>query len=169
MMQLGFVSAILPDLSLEQVFDVAASIGYRYVEVMCWPPSKADRRYAGITHIDVVGLNDSSVSAIKNLVKSTGVQISGLGYYPNCLAPDAAEAERSVEHLKQVILAAPKLGLTQVNTFIGRDCTKSVDDNWPRLMTTWKPIVDFAESCGVHFCTLLKFCVHARSSSRASA
>ena len=52
MMQLGFVSAILPDLSLEQVFEVASSVGYRYVEVMCWPPSKADRRYAGVTHIN---------------------------------------------------------------------------------------------------------------------
>ena len=149
MMQLGFVSAILPDLSLEQVFEVASTIGYRYVEVMCWPPSKADRRYSGITHIDVAGLNEASISSIKALVQRTKVQISGLGYYPNCLSPDQAEAERSVEHLKQVILAAPKLGLTQVNTFIGRDYTKSVDDNWPRLMSTWKPIVDLAESCGV--------------------
>ena len=27
---------------------------YECVEVMCWPPSKAERRYAGVTHIDVV-------------------------------------------------------------------------------------------------------------------
>lgn len=149
MMQLGFVSAILPNESLEQLFATAVSIGYKYIEVMCWPPSQAERRYAGVTHIDVLSLDNARVASIKNLVQTTGVQISGLGYYPNCLSPDLGEAERSVEHLMQVIQAAPKLGLTQVNTFIGRDFTKGVDDNWNRLLTTWKPIVDLAEKCNV--------------------
>jgi sugar phosphate isomerase/epimerase len=149
MMQLGFVSAILPNESLEQLFATAVSIGYKYIEVMCWPPSQAERRYAGVTHIDVLSLDNARVASIKNLMQSTGVQISGLGYYPNCLSPDLGEAERSVEHLMQVIRAAPKLGLTQVNTFIGRDFTKGVDDNWNRLLTTWKPIVDLAEKCNV--------------------
>ena len=149
MMQLGFVSAILPSEPLERLFTIAASIGYKYIEVMCWPPSKAERRYAGVTHIDVLALDDSGIATINNLVHSTGVQISGLGYYPNCLSPDLDEAQNSIEHLKRVIQAAPKLGLTQVNTFIGRDYTKSVDDNWNRLLTTWKPIVDLAEKCNV--------------------
>ena len=149
MMQLGFVSAILPNESLEQLFATAVSIGYKYIEVMCWPPSQAERRYAGVTHIDVLSLDNARVASIKNLMQTSGVQISGLGYYPNCLSPDLGEAERSVEHLMQVIRAAPKLGLTQVNTFIGRDFTKGVDDNWNRLLTTWKPIVDLAEKCNV--------------------
>ena len=149
MMQLGFVSAILPDLTLEQLFETASAIGYRYIEVMCWPPSKAERRYAGVTHIDVSKLQAESIAEIGLLSKKTGVKISALGYYPNCLSPDLAEAERSVEHLKLVVQAAPKLGLNTVNTFIGRDFTKSVDDNWPRLLATWKPILDLAESCGV--------------------
>jgi sugar phosphate isomerase/epimerase len=149
MMQLGFVSAILPGESLDQLFATAASIGYKYIEVMCWPPSKAERRYAGVTHIDVLELDDSRIASIQRLVEKTGVQISGLGYYPNCLSPDANEARSSVEHLERVIQAAPKLGLTNVNTFIGRDFTKSVDDNWSRLLTTWKPIVELAEKCNV--------------------
>lgn len=149
MMQLGFVSAILPSESLEQLFATATSIGYKYIELMCWPPSKAERRYAGVTHIDVLSLDNNRIAPIKKLVQTTGVQISGLGYYPNCLSPDLGEAEQSVEHLMQVIRAAPKLGLNQVNTFIGRDFTKGVDDNWKRLLTTWKPIVDLAEKCNV--------------------
>ena len=159
MMQLGFVSAILPNESLEHLFMTAVTIGYKYIEVMCWPPSQAERRYAGVTHIDVLSLDKARVASIKNLVQTTGVQISGLGYYPNCLSPDLGEAERSVEHLMQVIQAAPKLGLTQVNTFIGRDFTKGVDDNWNRLLTTWKPIVDLAEKCkvriGIENCPML--------------
>lgn len=148
-MQLGFVSAILPDLPLEDVLQIASNIGYKYVEVMCWPPSKAERRYAGVTHVDVLTLTKESAAGITAIQKSLGVSISALGYYPNCLAHDESEAERCVEHLKQVIAAAPKLGITTVNTFIGRDNTKSVDENWPRLLKTWKPIVDLAESSGV--------------------
>lgn len=149
MMQLGFVSAILPELELAQVLQTASDIGYRCVEVMCWPPSKAERRYAGVTHINVEDLSEGAISQIAQLQKETGVFISGLGYYPNCLSPDEQEAERCAEHLKKVIAAAPKLGIHRVNTFIGRDFTKSVDDNWPRLLKTWKPIVDIAEKVGV--------------------
>ena len=52
-MQLGFVSAILPDLSLREVFETAKRFDYDCVEVMCWPRGKAERRYAGITHLEV--------------------------------------------------------------------------------------------------------------------
>ena len=145
MMQLGFVSAILPDLSLEEVFATAAEIGYECVEVMCWPQGKATRRYAGITHINVADLNDSSVTeSIHHLSQKYGVGISGLGYYPNALSGDPAEAEQAVEHIKAVITATSKLNLTRMNTFIGRDWTKSVDDNWPRFLSTWKPIIQHA-------------------------
>lgn len=147
MMQLGFVSAILPDLDLDAVLAFAAQTGFDCVEVMCWPKGKAERRYAGVTHIDV---NDYSAAHISELVAKHGVKLSGLGYYPNPLAPDEAEAAVYVEHLKKVIAAAPKLGLTSVNTFIGRDWTKSVDDNWPRFLATWKPILAFAAEHGVN-------------------
>ena len=143
--QLGFVSAILPDLELDQVLHLARDIGYRCVEVMCWPPSKADRRYAGITHLDVTRFDEDMAKRVEQLVAETGVSISGLGYYPNCLSHHPAEAALAVEHLCRVIEAAPRLGLTQVNTFIGRDHTLSVDDNWPRLLETWRPIVALAE------------------------
>ena len=52
-MKLGFVSAILPEWTLDQVLAFAAQEQFRCVEVMCWPVGKADRRFAGVTHIDV--------------------------------------------------------------------------------------------------------------------
>ena len=79
MMQLGFVSAIVPTLTLEQVFATAADIGYRCVEVMCWPPSKAERRYSGITHINVQELSPQRIEEIRVLQEKSGVKISGLG------------------------------------------------------------------------------------------
>jgi sugar phosphate isomerase/epimerase len=83
------------------------------------------------------------------MMAATGVSISGLGYYPNPLAPAPAEAQVYSDHLRKVIAAARLLGLNVVNTFIGRDWTKSVEDNWPRFLEVWKPLIAFAEDNGV--------------------
>ncbi len=158
-MKLGFVSAILPELDLEQVFRIAGRLGYDCVEVMCWPVGKAERRYAGVTHIDVEALDDAAVARIKDLVKQTGVEISGLGYYPNALSPDATESANCVAHIRKVMDGAARLGLGHVNTFVGRDFTKSVDDNWPRFVATWRPLLDHAQTLklkvGIENCPML--------------
>lgn len=148
-MKLGFVSAILPDLSLEEVAQFAGAEGFDCIELACWPKGKAERRYAGVTHIDVDGFGAGDAARVHDIMAAAGVSISGLGYYPNPLAPDAEEARVSVEHIKKVILAAELLGLDVVNSFIGRDWTRSVEDNWPRVRETWKPLAAFAEDHGV--------------------
>lgn len=158
-MQLGFVSAILPELSLAEVAGVAKSAGFSCVELMCWPVSKAERRYAGVTHVDVVDFTPAKADEVKEIMADSGIAISGLGYYPNPLTPDLDEAQRYVDHIKKVIQAADLLGIRRVNTFIGRDWTKSVDDNWPRFCSTWKPLVKFAEDhdirIGIENCPML--------------
>lgn len=148
-MQLGFCSAILPDLTLDEVFAFAAAADYACVEVMCWPVGKAERRFAGVTHLDVTKLSQAHADDVCALAQAHGVAISALGYYPNPLDPDPAVARAASEHLKRVIRAAPLLGLRNVNTFVGRDWTKSLDDNWPRFLKTWRPLVAFAEDHGV--------------------
>jgi sugar phosphate isomerase/epimerase len=148
-MKLGFVSAILPDLSLEEVLRFAGDAGYDCVEVMCWPRGGAERRYAGVTHIDAAGFGAGEARRVHDLASAAGVELSGLGYYPNPLAPDPAEARVYTDHLRKVIEAARTLGLGVVNTFVGRDWTKSVEDNWPRFRDTWKPLIAFAEEKGV--------------------
>src|SRR6516164_10451876 len=125
-MQLGFVSAIFPDYSLEEVFAFAAAEGFDCVELMCWPPGGADRRYAGVMHIDVTTMDDNEADHIRALANKHGVGISGLGYYPNPLDPDPATRSFVVEHLKKVISAAATLGVDIVNTFIGRDPFRSI-------------------------------------------
>src|SRR5262249_27627675 len=120
-MQLGFVSAILPDLSLEEVFTFARDEGFGCVELMCWPVGAADRRYAGVTHLDVARVDQAQAAKVRDLAQRTGVQVSGLGYSPNPLAADAAHRALVVGHLKKVIDAARLLGIGVVNTFIGRD------------------------------------------------
>jgi sugar phosphate isomerase/epimerase len=147
--KLGFVSAILPEQNLEQVLRFAAAVGYDCVELMCWPVSKAERRYAGVTHLDVTSFNNADADRVRQLIQAAGVSISGLGYYPNPLAPAEAEARRAAEHLSAVVRAAALLGVNQVNTFVGRDPAKSIDDNWPRFLDVWRPLVAFAEEHGV--------------------
>lgn len=148
-MKLGFVSAILPELSLEEVLKTAADLGYSCVELMCWPVGKAERRYAGVTHVDVASVGAAEVRRILDLLDQYGVSVSGLGYYPNPLTPDEAEARASVDQIRRVIDAAQSLGIGVVNTFVGRDPGKSIDDQWPRFLETWRPIVSHAEQAGI--------------------
>src|SRR4029077_20977845 len=105
-MQLGFVSAILPELSLKDVAEYARDTGYTCVELMCWPPSKAERRYAGVTHVDVSEFGPKQVGEVRSIMEGVGVEISGLGYYPNPLVPDRDEAGRYVAHLRKLIEAS---------------------------------------------------------------
>ncbi len=147
-MQLGFVSAILPDLSLEEVFTVARDLRFDTVELMCWPRGAAERRYAGVTHLDVAHFSAAEADRVRSLAKHYGVSISALGYYPNPLVADEAEATVYIEHLKKVISASAQLGVGIANTFIGRDHRRSLADNWAIFDERWPEIVSHAEREG---------------------
>jgi sugar phosphate isomerase/epimerase len=148
-MKLGFFTAILPDLSFDQVLAFASQHTFACVEVACWPAGKAERKFAGVTHIDVRDLTKDRAEDLNALCQRHGVGISALGYYPNPLDPDPIASKRAIDHFKQVILAAEKLGSHNVNTFVGRDSIRTVDENWPRFLKVWKPIISFAEDHGV--------------------
>jgi sugar phosphate isomerase/epimerase len=157
--KLGFVSAILPDLSLEEVAAVAKATGHDCVELMCWPRGKAERRYAGVTHVDVANLAKSQADEINGLFASAGVSISGLGYYPNPLSANEEESRIAIDHIMRVVEAAALLGVPVVNTFIGRDPKRSVDENWPHFREVWPPLIRFAEDhaikIGIENCPML--------------
>ena len=148
-MKLGFVSALLPDLPLQGVIALAAAEGFSTVELMSWPVGKADRKFAGVTHVDATSFSAAAAQDVLALTQKHGIAISALGYYPNLLDPNEAVANQCAEHLLQVILAAAQLGLNTVNTFVGRDWTRSVDDNWPRFLKVWRPLIQFATDHGV--------------------
>ena len=148
-MKLGFVSAIFPEFTLEQVLGFAAEAGFSSVEVMCWPPGKADRRYAGVSHLDVSGFGPDEVKRAHDLTGKLGVAISGLGYYPNPLSADPVESELAVSHLHKLIDASADLGVNVVNSFVGRNPSQSVEENWPRFLETWRPLIRHAEDRGV--------------------
>jgi len=148
-MKIGFVSAILSELTLEQVLSFAHQAGFASVELMCWPPGKSERRYAGVTHLDATNLTAGAIEKVRELLALHRVAISGLGYYPNPLSPDQAEAEMALSHLRAVIEAAAALGVDVVNTFAGRDPALPVDANWARFLAVWRPLISYAEGKGV--------------------
>ena len=148
-MRLGFVSAIFPEWSLEMVCRFAVESGFSCVELMCWPPGKAERRYAGVTHLDVAAIGPADINRVHDLLAKTGLTISSLGYYPNVLSSDEDESQRTLAHLYKVIDASVALGVFTVTTFVGRDPMRSVDENWPKFLEVWRPLIQYAEERGV--------------------
>lgn len=149
-MKLGFMTAILPDLSLEEVLRFAAEEGFECVEVMCWPADASDkRRYAGVTHIDVDHFGAEEAEEVRRLSKQYGVETSGLGYYPNPLTADADERRTYVGHIRKLIEASARLGVGVVNTFVGRDPKRMVEEQWGDFEEVWIPLVELAEQQGV--------------------
>jgi len=148
-MKLGFLSAILPEYSFDQIIDYAAELGLKSVELACWPEGKAERRYAGVTHINA---DNYQKAAILEKQAATGVSISGLGYYPNPLTPDLQQRSVFIEHLKKLIKVAADLDVNLINTFIGKDRFASIDDNFKEFDKVWPDIIKYAEDNGVAVC-----------------
>ena len=146
-MKLGFVSAILDTWTYEEMMDFAADHGFECVEVACWPQGKAERRYAGVSHIDVdrVLEDDAYAKHILDYSKEKNVDISSLAFYPNTMDGDLEKRAAAVAHLKNVILASAKLGVGMVTTFIGRDQTKTVEENLELVKEVWSSIIKLAE------------------------
>lgn len=148
-MKLGFVSAILDTYDFEKMIDTASSMGFGCVEVACWPQGKAERRYAGVSHIDVENLDEEKVKYIKDYCANKNVEISALAFYPNVMDSDLEKREANISHLRTVIEGSNKLGIGLVTTFIGRDQHKTVEENMELFKEIWTPLIRFAEEQNV--------------------
>ena len=150
-MKLGFITAILETYTYEEMMDFASEQGFACVEVACWPAGGGERRYAGTSHIDVqrVVEDESYAQHILDVNKEKGVEISSLAFYPNTMDPDNEKRAANIAHLEAVIAASAKLGVGLVTTFIGRDQTKTVEENYELVKQIWPPILEKAASLGV--------------------
>lgn len=144
-MKLGLVSAILEKYDFEQMIDIAAENGLECVEVACWPAGKAERRYAGVSHIDTANLTEQKAQEILDYCRQKDVEISALAYYPNPLDEDLAKRQEVIDHLLTVIDAAKMLNVGMVTTFVGRMPSKSVAENLEEVKKVWPTIIKHAE------------------------
>jgi len=148
--KLGLLTAAFADNSLEEVAEWASGNGFAMLEVAAWPSGEgATRRYSGVSHLDVDDLSDTRAKEVTGDLAQRGITISGLGYYPNPLHPDPEHRAAVVEHLHKVIAAAGRLGVGVVNTFLGGDQTKTVQDNWADAQKVWPALVGAAQDAGV--------------------
>ena len=151
MMKFGLLTAILDGWTFEEVVDIASEMGFKCLEVACWPAGKAERRYAGVSHIDAerVCEDDAYAAYVKELVASKGLEISSLAFYPNVLDANEEKANAAIEHLKALIKASAKLGVGMVTTFIGKDQHKTLEENIELFKKVWPGLIALAEENGV--------------------
>ena len=141
------MTAAFPDFSLEQVAEWSAGNGYEMLEVACWPAAGGEqRRYAGVTHIDV---DDFDAGAVRETLDTHRLEISSLAFYPNNLHPDDAHRVHVNGHLRKVIDAAARLGVPIVGTFVGNDKDRPLPENLERFRRIWPPLVQYAAERGV--------------------
>lgn len=148
-MKQGFLSTVFSEWKFEDVIDFASDHGFRCVELACWPREKAERRYSGVTHLDVNGLSEKEIEHVAAYCKEKKVEISSLAYYPNMMDPDLEKRKQHISHLKKLIHASAGLGVNMVSTFIGRIPDKTVEENLDECEKVWAPIMEHAESEGV--------------------
>jgi sugar phosphate isomerase/epimerase len=143
--KLGFLTVPFGDWPLERVAGWAKENGFDALEIACWPATGDDgRRYAGVTHIDVDAFDAGEIRSALD-----GIEISGLGYYPNNLHSDREHRASVNEHTRKVIRAAAELRVPVVNTFVGRDKDLAHAENIAEFRKVWPGIVEEAESLGV--------------------
>ena len=144
-MQLGLVSAILDQSDFYEMIDIVAENGLDCVEVACWPAGKAERRYAGISHIDTENLTKEQAEEYKTYAAEKKVAISALAYYPNPLDENLEKRQLVIDHIYSVIDAAKLMEINLVTTFIGRMPSKTISENLKEVEKVWKPILAYAE------------------------
>lgn len=151
MMKFGLLTAILDGWTFEEAVDIASQMGFQCLEVACWPAGGAERRYAGVSHIDCrrVCEDDNYAKYILDLTAGKGIAISALAFYPNTMDSDLVKRNASIDHLKAVIRASAKLGVGMVTTFIGRDQYKTQEENIGLFKTIWPDLIRLAEENGV--------------------
>ena len=148
-MKLGLNTAALPAMSLEEIARWAAESRFGMLEIACWPVGKKDRRYGGVSHIDVANLDTAKAREFNALLADHGLEISSLAYYPNPLHPDQAHRNEAIGHLKMVIDAAATAGgrnrrhLRRGGPGQGR---RAEPGEFARV---WPPIVRYARERGI--------------------
>ncbi|MBQ7895772.1 MAG: sugar phosphate isomerase/epimerase [Oscillospiraceae bacterium] len=151
MINFVLLTSILDGWTFEEAVDIAADMGFKCLEVACWPAGKAERRYAGVSHIDAerVVADDEYAKYVKDYISAKGLRISSLAFYPNTMDPNEEKRNAAIEHLKALIQASAKLGVGMITTFIGNDQSKTVEENIELFKEIWPPIIKLAEDNGV--------------------
>ena len=163
-MKLGVFTALFSSETLEKTLEILKAQGVEMVEIGCGG-------YPGTAHADPeVLLNDEkALENFKSTIEKYGMPISALSCHANPVHPDKEIAAAYDKDLRNCVLLAEKLGISQINTFSGcpgdsegskypnwvtcpwpEDFLKVLDYQWNEvLIPYWKELVKFARAHGV--------------------
>jgi sugar phosphate isomerase/epimerase len=146
-MKLGFLTACLPDIGLEDLIKWAAAHRFQALELAAWPVA-TDRDYQA-RQIDAATMDRAEADRIQALFKDHGLVISALAYYDNHLHPDLQQRAAFHQHLRKVIDTASLLGVELVGTFVGSRPDKSPAENIQEIGTIFRELARYAADRGV--------------------
>lgn len=132
-MKVGVFTALLADLSLDQVIKKVKALGVSTVEL-------GTGNYPGDPHCKLSMLNDAkALEEFKKKLDDNGISISALSCHGEPLHPNAEIARKNQDVSCQTILLAEKLGVPVVIDFSG--CPgESEDAKYPNWVTcAWPP------------------------------
>jgi sugar phosphate isomerase/epimerase len=146
-MKLGFLTACLPGVRLDELVRWASASGFQTLELAAWPVD-ATRDYQA-RQIDAARFTKEDAARVKELFRTSGMSISAMAYYDNNLDPDLVQRDAHIAHLKKVIQVASMLGVDLVGTFVGARPDKLPGENMKEIGKVFREIVAYGEDHGV--------------------
>jgi sugar phosphate isomerase/epimerase len=146
-MKLGFLTACLPQVDLEDIIKWAALNEFKTLELAAWPVD-SDRDYQA-NQIDAAKFDQNEAKRVKDLFDHYQIEISAMAYYDNNLHPDLNVRNKFINHLKKVIDTADLLEVPLVGTFVGSRPDKTPVENIKETGNVFKDILKYAGDKGV--------------------
>lgn len=141
-MKIGFLTACLPKLNLEDIVKWASKNNFKTLELAAWPV-ESERDYRA-EQINADKFSKHDAEKVKELFLSHNMEISAMAYYDNNLHPDLEKRKFYLKHLRKVIDAASLLDVKLVGTFVGGRPDKSPAENIKEIKKVFKDILKYA-------------------------
>lgn len=141
-MKIGFLTACLPNVSLENLVKWASLQGFKALELAAWP-FESDRDYQA-RQIDAANFSIDDAQRVMDLFSQIKMEISAMAFYENNIHPDLAKRNYYLNHLKKVIDTASLLQVKLVGTFVGSNPELSPNENIKEIKKVFSEILKYA-------------------------
>ncbi|MCP3994141.1 MAG: TIM barrel protein [bacterium] len=147
-----------PDLAIEEWLEFAAELDADNIELStALHPSQADVPAEAM--LDPVAntldlrepFNEARAKRVQAAIDATGVTIADIAYFDDLLHEDPALRRKKGEFMVKAMDAAALLGLPAVCGFIGRDQSKSMDQNLIEFEESFVPLLKEAKARGLEY------------------
>ncbi len=147
-----------PDLAIEEWLDYAASLGADCIELSAaLHPTQSDVPPEAM--LDPVAntldlrqpFDEQRARRVSAAVDATGVSIADIAYFDNMLHDDPAIRTKKRDFMVGVMDTAVLLGVEAVCGFVGRDQSRSMDQNLIEFEESFIPLLQEAKTRGLQY------------------